>query len=145
MLPKALSSVLIGSLIGSCLLTGCESNYERFYKPARVSHGSVIAPPATPLVVRVLDPQSAGKQLAQKGYVLIGTTSFTGAFDLEFVQKAAAQGKRVGAAVVLLKVEVDTFRDAGYVAYLQFDPHNGNYFVGTYYATYWAKANTAGS
>ena len=105
MFDKALFGALLLSLVGSCLLTGCASPFERFYKPAATNYGSAVTPPATPVLIQSRDPDSDARQLEQQGYVLIGTASFHAGDEPWYEDEAIAQGKRVGAAVVLLKVD----------------------------------------
>ena len=102
-------AMLIASLISSCLLMGCESNFDhfvRFYKPAATREGApavALQPRATaPRLVYSHDPNRDGRLLWQHGYVLIGTTSFNGAPDLSYEDHAVAQGRKVGAAIVLM-------------------------------------------
>jgi hypothetical protein len=121
------------------------------------------APPPTPQFVWSSDPDGDGKLLAQEGYVLIGTSSFLGP-GLFFSQtqqglgqareEATAQGKKVGAAVVLLNVpftRVCAVSGAGgasnpleprvLLASRLAQPHT----TGTVFASYWAKASPAGT
>ena len=108
--------LLILSLIGSFLLTGCASQFEKSYKPAVTAYGSPVTPPAAPPLTRSRDPvllwssdaSRDGKRLAQEGFVLIGTSSYSGAIDLAYAMDAVAQGKKVGASVVLLNVDFIT-------------------------------------
>ena len=148
MLHKALSSALIASLIGSSLLTGCANHFERSYKPAVTSDGTPVTPPTTPLLMWSQDLDSDGKTLAQEGYVLIGTSSIHAGVDHCYAPQAGgpgwinvsaseakaavAQGKRVRAAVVLLKVDFWVFPTSDDVG----SPHCD----ATFFATYWAKA-----
>jgi len=138
--------LLIASLISSCLLLGCASNYhfERFYKPAttlEAAPAAVKQPRAgPPQLVYSHDPDRDGNLLRQYGYALIGTTSFYGAADLPYAEHAAAQGQKVGAGIVLLKSR----------SYALGDQLLGNPDArgATYFASYWAKsdpANTSGS
>jgi hypothetical protein len=116
MLHKALLSALLASLIGSSLLTGCATPFERYYETAVTAYGSPVTPPVTPLLVRsrdpmlpwLRDPYGDGDLNAQDGYVLIGTSSYDGAIDLSYAQDAVMQGKKVGGAVVLLQVDFST-------------------------------------
>jgi hypothetical protein len=108
MLPRALFSALLASLIGSCLLTGCATPtpFERSNKPAVTACGAPVTPPAAPLLVWSREPDGVSKPLTQKRFVLIGTSSFDGVIDdLSSRHLAVIQGKKVGAAVVLLKAE----------------------------------------
>jgi hypothetical protein len=137
--------LFIASLMSSCLLMGCASNFhfERFYKPAATLEGTpaVLQPRATPpQLAYSQDPDRDGRLLRQDGYVLIGTTSFYGAADLPYAEHAAVQGQKVGAAIVLLNSH--SYNLGG-------DQLLGDPAIGaTYFASYWAKsdpANTPGS
>jgi hypothetical protein len=127
--------LLIASLMSSCLLMGCALHLERFYKPAASveSAPAVLQPSATaPQLAYSRDPDRDGVLLRQRGYVLIGTTSFYGAADLSFAEHAAVQGQKVGAAIVLL--ESSTYILGG-------DAPLGNPArAATYFASYWAKS-----
>jgi hypothetical protein len=219
----------------SCLLTGCATWFERFYKPASASYGSTehlekayapsetmpivpvcgtlvshnfiyatvdengkpavlgtlapgqftdilsesgasaassevtqlsigpVVPPASPQLVWSADRTGDGKRLAQEGYVLIGTSSFlgwgvffsrTGQGIAQATQEATAQGKRVGASVVLLSLPFTTVcavKGGGpasnplearlLLAAWITQPHA----AGTVFASYWAKASPAGT
>jgi hypothetical protein len=141
--------LLIGGLISSCLLMGCESNFnhfEKFYKPAATREGAstVTAQPraSPPQLVYSHDPDWDGRLLRQDGYVLIGTTSFNGAPDLSYADRAVvAQGQKVGAAIVLLKA-----RSYGTLTSccsldesLEVTSEGG----ASYFASYWAKSDAA--
>ena len=141
--------LLIGSLISSGLLMGCESNsahFEKFYKPA-VTRESVSAAPAQPRatpprLVYSQDPDSDGRLLGQHGYVLIGTTSFNGVPDISYVDRAVVtQGQKVGATVVLLKADpygTVTSCCAADPAFI--GPARGG---ASYFASYWTKSDPA--
>jgi hypothetical protein len=136
---------LIASLMSSCLLMGCASNFhlERFYKPAATPEGApaVLQPRATPpRLVYSQDPDRDGRLLRQYGYALIGTTSFFGAADLPFAEHAAAQGQKVGAGIVLL--ESRSYLLGGDLVLGNPEARGADYF-----ASYWARsaANTPGS
>jgi hypothetical protein len=153
MMHKALAGALLASLIGSCLLTGCASPFERFYEPAGTAHGSGVTPSATSLLVCSRDADRDGKRLAQAGYVLIGTSSYDGAIDLSYQQDAAIQGKKVGAAVVLLEVHAATILNGsnalhGVTHYMPGAPAGAEAAfeipaTGTVCASYWAKAKSS--
>jgi hypothetical protein len=82
------------------------------------------------------EPDGVGKLLAQKGYVLIGTSSFDGLIDdTSSRHLAVIQGKNVGAAVVLLKVETREWLPAC--------ADCSSRTKGTVFASYWAKADHA--
>lgn len=146
---RAFALVALVSLGGSCLLAGCASYFQTTYKPATAGHGSLIAPPATPEFRWSLDPDRDGRRLAEQGYVLIGTSRRDYTTDLRFAgEHALAQGKRVGAAVVLLYV---------HGAYVNDDPgcDYGTpnmscdlafaHPIGAFFASYWGKASPAGT
>jgi hypothetical protein len=135
--------LLISSLMSSCLLMGCASNFhfERFYKPAATPEGAAavtLQPRATPPQLAYShDPDRDGGFLRQHGYVLIGTTSFNGAQDLPYADHAVAQGQKLGAAVVLLMV-----RSYSYVGDSRdFASEGGG--GASYFASYWAKPDPA--
>jgi hypothetical protein len=138
--------LLLASLIGSSLLTGCANSpswksswsgpFEEFYKPAATAYGSRAAAPATPLLVLSRELDGVAKVLARKGYVLIGTSSFDGLIDdTSSRHLAVIQGKNVGAAVVLLKVETREWLPACADCSWR---KKSNVF-----AWYWAKANAS--
>ncbi|MGP8035629.1 MAG: hypothetical protein ACLPQ6_15985 [Steroidobacteraceae bacterium] len=107
MLPKAFCNALLSSLIGACVLTGCASSFARFYEPASSVRGPPIAPPRFEWSS---DPDKDGQQLARQGYALIGTSSFVGSnFHDSLVDQdqAVTQGIKVGAAVVLLRIDLN--------------------------------------
>ncbi len=146
--------LLIASLVNFCLLMGCESSnyFERYYKPAATREGA----PAASLQPRATSTQLVyshnldrdDRLLRHHGYVLIGTTSFFGAADLPYAERAAAQGQKVGAAIVLLKVR----SDINFPSCCWLDESlwvtEGQGGGASYFASYWAKsdpANTSGS
>lgn len=103
--------LLVASLISSCLLFGCESNFDhldRLYKPTAIRDGApaVTLQPGTtpPQLLYSHDPNMDGRLLRQHGSVLIGTTSFDGAPGSSYAARVVvAQGQKGGAAIVLLK------------------------------------------
>jgi hypothetical protein len=133
--------LLMASLMSSCLLMGCMSNFhfERFYKPAATLEGApavTLTPRATPpQLVYSHDPDRDGRLLRQYGYALIGTTSFYGAADLPYAEHAAAQGQKVGAGIVLL--ESRSYHLGGDALLGNPDARGA-----TYFASYWAKSDT---
>jgi hypothetical protein len=143
--------LLTASLAGLCLLTGCASGFERFYKPAPATPASVVTSSAPPTLLAVRDPELGAKQLTQSGYVLIGSSTFRGPYDLKFAQEALEQGKKVGAAVVLLKAELGDCNaslkdESGHCVFEQSGRQNymvpiraGNAFTTAYFASYWAR------
>ena len=140
MLHKVFFSALVASVVGSCLLTGCETWFEKYYKPAPASYESLVAPPATPELWLSVDPVGERQQLEDEGYVLIGTSSFRGAVDSSWKQEAVEEGKKVGAAVVLLKVECKARANCPadwtrpeWFGFLGYD---------SFVASYWAKAGS---
>lgn len=103
---------LIVSFGAGCLLTGCASPFEEFYKPAPNSRGTAVAPHASPVLIQSRYPDIDAKQLAQEGYALIGTSYFitgqlaTGPLEDSFYElQAMTEGTKVGAAIVLLQFD----------------------------------------
>ena len=133
--------LVVASLISSCLLMGCASNFhfERFYKPAATLEGApavTLRPRATPpQLVNSHDPDRDGRLLRQYGYALIGTTSFYGTADLPYAEHAAAQGQKVGAGIVLLQSR--SYHLGGDALLGNPDARGA-----TYFASYWAKSDT---
>jgi PDZ domain len=90
-------------------LTACANGFEQFYRPspaaAQVKGKPYMAPPpATPaLYAHSGDIQADAKRMAEEGYILIGTSSFSGAANRVHESQAIAEGKEVGATVVLIK------------------------------------------
>jgi hypothetical protein len=132
--------LLIASLISSCLLMGCESNFARFYKPAATREGApsvMLQPGATPpQLVYSHDPDRDGRFLRQHGYVLIGTASFYGAPDYSYADSAVAQGQKVGAAILLLKAPSYSATSC-----CLFDDSIQVVSGGDGFASYWAKSD----
>ena len=140
---------LIAALVSSCLLMGCASSFdhfERFYKPAATREG---APAVTtqaratpPQLVYSHDPERDGRLLRQDGYVLIGTTSFNGAPDLSYADRAmVAQGQKVGAAIVPLKARSFSYSTSccSLDEALEVTSEGG----ASYFASYWTKIDGA--
>jgi hypothetical protein len=93
----------------ACTLFGCASGYKEFYKPAngvnleRVASQRAGLPPIEPLVERARrgNDDEVLAAYAKRGYVMIGHSMFnTGRPETE--QAAVAQGKEVGADIVLI-------------------------------------------
>jgi hypothetical protein len=119
-------AVVVG-LGGSCLFTGCASYFQTTYKPAPARSGPLVAPPATPGFAWSTDLDRDGKQLAQQGYMLLGTSHYDHSTDLRFAgELAVAQGKRVGAAGCIYSCDVAF-----------------SHPIGPFFASYWAKAAPA--
>lgn len=104
--------LLIAGLLAACVLTGCASGFEEYYKPAATSNVSPATPVSAPLLIQSRYPDIDARQLEQEGYELIGTSYFitgqlaTGPLDDSFyTDQAVKQGKKVGAAIVLLQVD----------------------------------------
>jgi hypothetical protein len=137
--------LLIASLISSCLLLGCESNFdlERFYRPTatrEVAPAVTLQPRTTPpQLLHSHNPDMDGRLLWQHGYVLIGTTSFDGAPDSSYAARVVvAQGQKVGAAIVLLKARSYSTSCCWLDESLQVTSEGDSYF-----ASYWAKSDPA--
>lgn len=106
---------LIILAIFALLLTGCAVNgFEKYYTPQPgadkiLSNPSVEMAPAVPKVyAHSSDINADAKRMAEDGYVLIGTSSFFGPSKTGTQSQAIEQGKKVGAAVILVK---STYKD----------------------------------
>jgi hypothetical protein len=104
--------LLLAGLLACCVLTGCASTFEEYYQPAAASNVAPVTPPPAPLLIQSRYPDADAKQLEQEGYELIGTSYFitgqlaTGPLsDSFYTDQAVKQGKKVGAAIVLLQVD----------------------------------------
>ena len=88
-------------------LVACASGFEKFYTPApaaTLASMATLPAPATPqLFVHSDDLQSDGKRLREQGFIFIGSSSFYGPANRSNSQQAVTQGKKVGAAVVMVK------------------------------------------
>jgi hypothetical protein len=99
---------LLSGLLVLNLMAGCISGFEKYYTPAASSSSPAIAlpPPATPqMYAHSSDLNADGKRLREQGYVLLGTSSFYGPANRSNANQAVEQGKKVGAALVLVKSE----------------------------------------
>ena len=114
-------------LVVAALAVGCASGFEKFYTPvpnadAILKLPSVLPPPAIPqLFPHSNDVQADAKRLNEDGYVYIGSSSFYGPANKSNQSQAIAQGKKVGAAIVLFKTDyMDT--QSGVVPYTVANP-----------------------
>jgi hypothetical protein len=105
------------SVIGlfALLSTGCAVNgFEKYYTPQpgadKISSSPYIekAPAVPKLYAHSNDVDADAKRMAEDGYVLIGISSFFGPSKTGTQSQAIEQGKRVGAAVILVK---STYKD----------------------------------
>jgi PDZ domain-containing protein len=109
------------------LLTGCSNGFEKYYRPAppaalAAAAPSLVPPPPTPAVyTHSADMQADGKRLLEDGYAFIGESSFYGPANRSNQEQAVAQGKKVGASVVLFKSEYMDTR-SGVVPYTVANP-----------------------
>lgn len=138
-----LLTAIIVSFGSTCFLQGCASGFARFYKSASANSAPLAVAPATPQLVWSRDPGRDGKQLAQQGYLLIGTSSFRTVGDPWYEKEAVEQGKKVGAAVVLLSVNWGLAR-YGYPSYQQGyadadAPGADVPAIHAYFASYWGE------
>jgi len=99
------------------MCTGCAVNgYERYYvrQPGIENlstnpNAYVEKPPSVPnIYAHGEDVKADVRHMAENGYVLIGTSSFFGPAKIGTQAQAIQQGKKVGAAVVLIK---STYKD----------------------------------
>jgi len=105
--------MLTAGLASLSFLISCENEFARFYKPASADYGTLEVAPATPRLFWSSNPESDAKQLAQAGYVLMGTSSFHAGPYPQREKDAIAQAQKVGAAVVLLKIDWTHTQDFG--------------------------------
>jgi hypothetical protein len=91
-------------------LGGCAANgFAKYYTPNRGSEYFVtspyyIKPPAVPkLYAHGNDVKSDAKRLQEDGYALLGTSSFFGPSKIGTKEDAIAQGKKIGAALIMAK------------------------------------------
>jgi hypothetical protein len=108
-LRTSLRGICIAILVSACL-SGCATNgFEKYYKPMPGSETIATnprfePPPAQPKVyAHSSDTNADAARLAEQGYVLIGTSSFYGPSKKVSESQAIAQGKKVGAALILLR------------------------------------------
>jgi hypothetical protein len=100
---------LISAILASLLLSGCVNGFEKYYSPApgseRISSSPYMdKPPAEPRVyAHSSDPNADAKRLAEDGYVLIGSSSFYGPANKVTQAQAVEEGKKVGAAIVMVR------------------------------------------
>jgi len=97
-------------LLLATALSGCAANgFAKYYAPNRGSEYFVnspyyIKPPAVPkLYAHGNDVKADAKHLQEEGYVLIGTSSFFGPSKIGTKEDAIAQGKKIGAALIMVK------------------------------------------
>ena len=142
--------LLVAGLMSCSLLVGCVSSsdlFKKFYKSAasRESVPAVNAQPrasSPPQLVYSHDPGVDGKRLRDVGYVLIGSSSFNGAPDLSFADRAAiAQGQNVGAAIVLLRIR--SYSTVTSCCWLDGSLEGSARGATSYFASYWSRPEAA--
>ena len=93
-----------------CLLSGCASGFAKFYTPAPnaqiiLNSPRVLPAPETPqLFLHSNDVQADAKRWPEDGYVYIGNSSSYGPANRSNQSQAIEQGKKVRAAIVLLRL-----------------------------------------
>lgn len=114
-------------LFAAVLAAGCASGFEKFYTADPNAQAILKAPatlpaPDTPQVFgHSSDVMADAKRMAEDGYVYIGGSSFYGPANKSNQAQAVAQGKKVGAAVVLFKTDyMDT--QSGVIPYSVANP-----------------------
>jgi len=127
--------MLTAGLASLSFLISCENEFARFYKPASTDHGTPVVASATPRLFWSSNPDGDAKQLAQAGYVLIGTSSFHAGTYPTSEKDAIAQAQKVGAVVVLLKAEFTHMGSEGERMASAGDAPTGKFF-----ASYWGRA-----
>lgn len=104
---------IIGAL-AFLTLAGCVNGFEKYYAPVPnaekiVSSPYLEKPPAQPkLYAYSADVKVDNKNMLENGFLAIGTSSFYGPANRASASQAIAEGKRVGAAVVLVR---STYKD----------------------------------
>lgn len=96
-------------IAAAVLMSGCSSGYKAFYQtipgatPEAIAAIRAGSPPATPELRRVApgDPAQMALALRQKGYEIIGYSSFNSGSS-ESEKGAIEQGKKVGADLVVI-------------------------------------------
>jgi hypothetical protein len=117
--------VAIGATLA--LLAGCANGFEKYYRPAPAAtlalFGPTLAPPPPEPAVYTYSAnvKADAKRLAEDGYAYIGESSFFGPANRSNQEQAVAQGKKIGAAVVLFKSEYMDTR-SGVVPYTVANP-----------------------
>src|ERR1039458_1833571 len=114
-------------LVVAALVAACASGFEKFYTPdpnaqAIFKNPLTLPAPKTPqLFLHSNDVQADAKRLREDGYIYIGASSFYGPANRSNQSQAIAQGKKVGAAIVLFKTDyMDT--QSGVVPYTVANP-----------------------
>jgi hypothetical protein len=114
-------------LIIAVLAIGCASGFEKFYTPdpnaqAILKATATLPAPDIPQVFgHSNDVMADAKRMAEDGYIYIGSSSFYGPANKSNQAQAVAQGKKVGAAVVLFKTDyMDT--QSGVIPYSVANP-----------------------
>src|SRR5580704_2255867 len=100
------------TLLGAAFsVAGCANGFEQFYQKGPIPERLlvppyVVAPPATPIVYTYSsDPKADAHKLVQDGYIYLGQASFNGNANRVSQSQAVEQGKKVGAAVILIHSE----------------------------------------
>ena len=95
-------------LTSALILAGCANGFEKFYREtpyaaqAMKSPYTLPPPPVPNVYVYSSDPKSDNQRLAEDGYVTIGYASFSGNANKVSESQAVAQGKKVGAALIMI-------------------------------------------
>lgn len=119
-------------------LGGCVNGFEKYYTPVAgaekiTSSPYLEKPPAQPqLFAHSADVQADFKNMAENGFVMIGSSSFYGPANKVSKGQAIEEAKRIGAAVVLVK---SSYKDtlSGTIPYTVANP------------TQYATVNTTGT
>jgi hypothetical protein len=100
---------LITIVLSASLLSGCVNLFGKYYQPQNPANLALVKsqllppPPLPSLYTHSENIQADAMRLAADGYVLIGTSSFYAPANKATKDQAIAQGKDVGASVVLIK------------------------------------------
>ena len=107
---RTLPSILV-VIVLPLFATGCVNGFEKYYRPSPnaqqvLKSPYVLPPPPTPTVyVYSATPSADNHKLQQDGYVYLGEASFYMNANKVSESQAVEQGKKVGAAVILIHSE----------------------------------------
>ena len=141
-------------LIFSVFLSGCASGYQQFYNPivdARAQPEAILlADGQEPEIYGTNNFEQDTLTLRSKNYVLVGYSSFNGAYEGE--NGAKSQAKRVGATLILVSSEYTNTQTSTSTLFL---PNNqttyhsgtvsGNTTYNSAYSGYMGSSNTTGT
>jgi hypothetical protein len=143
---------LTAVMLAATLLGGCVNSFSKYYQPQNPANpaslkSQLLPPPNQPALYTHSDNvQADAMRMATDGYVLIGTSSFYAPANKVTKDQAIAQGKEVGASVVLIKSQYKDTR-SGVVPFTLANPNVVSTVntSGTVYGTNGNSATYSGS